>query len=669
MLIGIGIDTGGTYTDAVAYDFEARAVVAKAKARTTREDLSVGIGAALDALPAELVQASRLLSLSTTLATNACVERKGGRAKLVLLGTSRKILEWIDAKNVYGLDAGDVLCLHTHSSFDGTVVDHPDWERVAGEEDAWFADAQALAVAEVNGSRNGGVCEALGQKFLQERYGVPVIMGTELSAGLNVMERGATALLNARLLPVIRDFMAAVEQAARSRGIEARQMIVRSDGSLMNTGTALKHPVTTILSGPAASVLGSKALAELTDCLVVDMGGTTTDVSVVRDGKPAMQAGIRIGGYRTQIRGVFIDTIGLGGDSRIVIRDGQLALENRRVEPLCVAARRWPELREQLEALLLNKDGGTMLLYEGLYLVREPERMEDYLPHEQALVAQLREGPVMLGGGRIDPYGLRCGRLEDEGIIMRCGMTPTDIMHIRGDFDSFDREASRLGARYLLRALRGYQDTEQDLQRLCGDVYDMVCGKLYENLVRILLQNQYPQLGKGLDGQLEMLIREGWEKRKEAPGFFRLGFQAQASLVGIGAPIHVFLPAVAEALGVPCILPEHGEVANAVGAVVSNITAVATAEITPSYDDNSSDLCIVRAKGVCRGFADREEALEFAGDIAGDQALAAARAQGATGEIFCTRRIISHAASSRDDVPVDLGTTVEVTAVSEFTAW
>ena len=171
MLIGIGIDTGGTYTDAVAYDFEARAVVAKAKARTTREDLSVGIGAALDALPAELVQASRLLSLSTTLATNACVERKGGRAKLVLLGTSRKILEWIDAKNVYGLDAGDVLCLHTHSSFDGTVVDHPDWERVAGEEDAWFADAQALAVAEVNGSRNGGVCEALGQKFLQERYG------------------------------------------------------------------------------------------------------------------------------------------------------------------------------------------------------------------------------------------------------------------------------------------------------------------------------------------------------------------------------------------------------------------------------------------------------------------------------------------------------------------
>lgn len=669
MLIGIGIDTGGTYTDAVVYDFESQVVVTKAKVRTTREDLSVGIGMALDALPAELVRLSRLLSISTTLATNACVERKGGRAKLVLLGTSRKILEWIDATNVYGLDSADVLCLHTHSSFDGMVIDHPNWEQVTEKENIWFSDAQALAVAEVNASRNGGVCEALGQRFLQERYGVPVVMGTELSDGLNVMERGATALLNARLLPVIHDFMAAVERAAKNREIEARQMIVRSDGSLMNIQTVLKHPVTTILSGPAASVLGSKALAEMTDCLVVDMGGTTTDVSVVQNGKPEMQEGIHIGSYRTQIRGVFIDTIGLGGDSRIVIRDGHLALENRRVEPLCVAAQRWPELRGQLEALLLNKGGGTMPLYEVLYLVREPKRIEDYLPYEQALVEQLRGGPILLGGGKIDPYGLRCGRLEDEGIIMRCGMTPTDIMHIRGDFNSFDQEVSRLGARYLLRALRGYQDTEQGLQRLCENVYDMVCGKLYENLVRILLQNQYPQLKKGLDKQIQMLIREGWEKRKEVPGLFRLGFHAKVSLVGIGAPIRVFLPVVAESLGIPCILPEHGEVANAVGAVVSNITAVATAEITPCYDDDSSDICIVRAKGMCRGFSDQEAALEFAGETAETQARAAARAQGAVGEIFCTRRVIPHAACSRDEVSVDLGTTVEVTAISELIAW
>ena len=92
MAIGIGIDTGGTYTDAVIYDFDKKEVLAKGKTLTTKENLETGIGNALDMLPYALIKQAEVLSLSTTLATNACVENKGGRAKVVLVGTSDKVL-------------------------------------------------------------------------------------------------------------------------------------------------------------------------------------------------------------------------------------------------------------------------------------------------------------------------------------------------------------------------------------------------------------------------------------------------------------------------------------------------------------------------------------------------------------------------------------------------
>lgn len=93
MHLVLGIDTGGTYTDAVLYDTEAGTVVASGKAQTTRYDLSVGINAVMDTLPPDLLKQIESLSLSTTLATNACVEDKGGRAKLIFIGAERPVVE------------------------------------------------------------------------------------------------------------------------------------------------------------------------------------------------------------------------------------------------------------------------------------------------------------------------------------------------------------------------------------------------------------------------------------------------------------------------------------------------------------------------------------------------------------------------------------------------
>ena len=248
-MYGIGIDTGGTYTDAVVYDFEKNTVLAKGKSLTTKENLEIGIANSLDALPEALVRQARVLSLSTTLATNACVEDKGGRAKLVLLGTTDKVLKWVDAKSKYGLRPEDVFCIDTDGEAASEENPVPGWYSLLEEQDSWLSDAQALAAADVPAMRNGAVNEKFVREKLRERYHVPFVMGSELAIGLNIMERGATALLNARLLPVVAEFLEAVRRVLEKRKLDITEMIVRSDGSLMSEAVAAAYPVQTILSG------------------------------------------------------------------------------------------------------------------------------------------------------------------------------------------------------------------------------------------------------------------------------------------------------------------------------------------------------------------------------------------------------------------------------------
>lgn len=671
MAYGIGIDTGGTYTDAVVFDLDARQVLAKGKSPTTKHDLSLGIGGALDSLPRELLERAELVALSTTLATNACVEGKGGRARLVLMGTTRKTLEWIEADKKYGLNFDDVLCLNTGGTFDGRVVDQPDWAKVIAEHDDFFRDAEALGVAEVNALHNGAVCETGARNALVARYGVPFVRASELVSGLNVMERGATALLNARLLPVVKQFMEAVDKALRARGIDAPRMIVRSDGSLMVDELACTRPVETILSGPAASVLGGRELAECENCLIVDMGGTTTDISIVRDGVPGMTGGIRIGGWRTQIKGVFIDTLGLGGDTRVYMRDAHLELDTRRVEPLCVAAARWPVVKAELERLLESRRVHTLPIHEFLYLVREPDDMSYYAESERELIAQLKDGPAMIGGDRIDMYSLGSERLENEGIVMRCGLTPTDIMHIKGDFDAFDREASELGARYFLRALPQYKDDARSLAGLCDEVYGLVKRRLFENVARVLIEARYPEICRGgLDGQLRALIARRWERRDQADdaAFCALRLDVGAALIGIGAPTHIFLPEVAQALGTRCVISEHSGVANAIGAVVADINARASVEIRADYAFGGLEGYSIHAPGVHESFDEYEQALDAARTVAEQAAVAEARRRGALGELSVDVQVRTHVSHTRDGGEVDLGTAVVALATGRMSA-
>lgn len=666
MAYGIGIDTGGTYTDAVIYDFDTRQVLAKGKSPTTRQNLSLGIGRALDMLPASFFPEVRVVALSTTLATNACVEGKGGRARLLLMGTDTETLKWVKADRKYGFDLGDVLCLNLHGSYDGQVVEHPDWEQVLTEHDAFFKEAQALSVAEVHAMRNQAVLENEAREKLHSAYAVPLVAASDLVSGLNIMERGATALLNARLLPVIDQFMKAICQALENRGLKVQQVIVRSDGSMMTDEAARLRPVETVLSGPAASVMGCQALTEADDALIVDMGGTTTDISLVRRGTPLMTDGIRIGQWRTQIQGVYIDTFGLGGDTRVVIQDGKVCLDTRRVEPLCCAAAKWPQVRTELQKLLSRSRLHTRPLHEFLYQVTEPQNPDRYTAGERKLLALLQDGPLMIGGEQLDVYDLESQRLENEGIIMRCGLTPTDVMHIRGDYAAFDPEASRLGAEYFLRVLSGSEIT---MDMLCDQVYDLVKARLFENIVRVFLENAYPAIYKdGLDEKTKALIAQMWEQRhvRDTQQFFSVLLDVRASLVGIGAPIRLFLPDVAKALHTDCVLPEHGEVANAIGAVVADVKAQVQVEVRTLHVPDALGSFAVHSAENTLYFKVYEEALDAARQMADSMARAQARSRGALGQLQVDVYTDEQKARARDGAEIHLGTLVRAVAIGKL---
>ena len=158
MKLGIGIDTGGTYTDAVVYRFADKAVLASAKALTTKEDLSQGILAALGKLDPSLLRQADIAALSTTLATNACVEGKGSRARLLFIGQDGETMERVGT--AYGItDPRDIYPCPGSGTYDGKVLPHPDWDSILSDAREWLSQAEGLGIVEKYAMNNGAVAE------------------------------------------------------------------------------------------------------------------------------------------------------------------------------------------------------------------------------------------------------------------------------------------------------------------------------------------------------------------------------------------------------------------------------------------------------------------------------------------------------------------------------
>ncbi|MDR2376153.1 MAG: hydantoinase/oxoprolinase family protein [Treponema sp.] len=635
--VGIGIDTGGTYTDAVIYDFAERKILGASKALTTRQDLSVGILEALDKLPPELLKSARIMALSTTLATNACIEGKGGRARLVFLGGDRKVINESGGK--YGLPpAEDMYIQESYTKFSGAIEQEPDWELFNNAVASQFNHLDGAGIVEIYAIKNNAVLEKKAKELFQRIHKIPVVCGHELFSDLNCLQRASGALLNAGLFPVIQEFLLAIKKSMTERDIKAAVVIVRSDGTLMSEEFAALRPVETLLCGPAASIAGGTWLSKAVNCVVIDMGGTTTDMALVKNSVPVKAAeGISVGKWRTFVQGFSIKTFGLGGDSAVHYDETKVFLEDYRVLPLCVAGAMYPSVITGLQNLVDSQTPHDKYLHEHYLLIRDIKDGERYTDREKRFCDALQQGPRILRDAAeaagTDIYNLQVSRLVKEGVVQICGLTPTDIMHIRGDFSAYSVEAARLGAEYTAFNLG------ISVEELCDRVYDEVRRKIYLNVVKILLEHQDKYYMKnGVDREAEWLILQSYESAKRGHRDMPVStaFTTDYTLVGIGAPIRIFLADVAKLLGTQAIVPEHYEVANALGAVVGNIYVSYPVTIHPNYGPGGIENYTVFGFTGNQVFTKPEDAELFAAEEAKAGARAEALKRGAHGEITVT---------------------------------
>lgn len=559
---GLGIDAGGTYTDAVILDFNTGNVMESSKALTTQPDPSEGIDAALGRLDPALLQKVSLVSLATTFATNAIVEDRGAEAGLILVGYDECPAEIDRETRVLMITGG-----HNVSGEEKAVLDVRSLEEGLAD---FLKDLDAVAVAGFFSVRNPDH-EIKVAQVIRDRYDLPVVRGHRLSMRLDAVKRATTAWWNARLIPLISNLIKATQRVLSQNGINAPLMVVRGDGTLMSAQTALDRPVDTLLSGPAASILGAKHLSGLRDALIVDMGGTTTDMASLTKGKVALDPlGAKVGKWKTHVEAARVRTIGLGGDSLISAKvDGLLVVGPRRVVPLCVFAEQHPGVIEILRKILIlpNKiPCGRVNPCTFYFKSRSANDPDDSTAAEYLASGLVNEYlQFRIAGDWFSPR--QNEHAENMGLIIRSSLTPTDIRVAAGHFNLGSREAGRLGLAVFAKHL-GMKEPE-----FMEAVEEVITKKLCLEIINFI---------DGQDnGPLCQLIDRWFKAPFSDDDGVKLNIQVSLTVpvIAAGAPAPLCLPRTFSRLNSQCILPEAYEVSVAVGAIVGMVDRTLTAII------------------------------------------------------------------------------------------
>ena len=323
----LGLDVGGTFTDAVIID--GHRVVATAKRRTTKDNLMNGIGEALDAV-LEGYDTSNIeqVTLSTTVVTNTIVEEKEQVVDLyVVTGPGRNVDDIFPVKPIY---------LQGYTDHRGIVVEHTPADAVRG-------------IANMVQARSGTDLAAVSAKFgvrnpqeelsiteeLKNTYHV-ISNGSLLSGSLNFPRRTISAYFNSAVTPVFTVFKKNVEYALSARNIVAPLHILKADGGSLPIEHMVSRPVETAFTGPAATVLGLSALGVIGNqhTVALDIGGTTTDISLWKHGRPLMtKNGVSIREYPSAVRSFAVTSVGIGGESVVRFKNGNLTVGPERVGP------------------------------------------------------------------------------------------------------------------------------------------------------------------------------------------------------------------------------------------------------------------------------------------------------------------------------------------------
>lgn len=609
-MIGLGIDTGGTYTDSALIDLDTGEILEKAKALTTRDNLTIGIANSIDRLTPSRLAETALVSLSTTLATNSVVEGKGSRVGLITCG--HEVAADVPLDQYVEVAGGHDLL--------GNEKAPLDLEAVRAFILATRDKVDAYAVSGYLSVRNPAH-ENVVKTLVKELTDKPVVCARELSGQLGFNERTITAVLNARLIPVICDLVDAAKRVMADRGISAPLTIVRGDGALMSEEVAIERPVETLLSGPAASTIGAKFLTGLDNAVIADIGGTTTDIAVLRDGRPRVAPdGATVGKWQTRVKAVDMLTAGIGGDSRVVVMDRELYLSPRRAIPLSIGATLFPRLIEKLDEArgyrvmpprsYQRRERLAILQATDFFTVTRTPNGFQLATREQELLDLLREHPCSLyeAGERlkVHPYAFDIDPLEEWNVLTRISLTPTDALHADGSYREYSVDAATRGVR--IEAARMQVGEAELVER----VKEEVVNKITQEIVTKLVYDEIQHVHVPGCEVCRLLLQEVIKNRPH--GDFTVSLAMNKPLVGVGAPAQAFLPQVAERLRTPLVVPEHAEVANAIGAVTGNIfeTVEIIIQPQPGFGFVENPPCFMYALDERREFSQLDAALDYA---------------------------------------------------------
>jgi N-methylhydantoinase A len=473
----LGIDVGGTHTDAVLIDGDR--ILEKAKVATNASDLIESLLKAAEALHVgEYVDRIKRVVLSTTISTNAIVQKKIDRVGIILSSGPGMAPQDLLGDRRAHIVSGSV----NHRGIEVDPIRQEEIDRVGAE--LRDQGIRHLAVVGKFSTRNPGHELAI-QKILGDGFR-HVSLGHRMSGHLGFPRRMWTTYLNAAICDIYRSFEGAVRGLWGDVGRDIPIHILKADGGTCSLEKSVDYPVQTILSGPAASIMGVLSLSDCrTDAVALDIGGTTTDIAVLAGGVPILEPlGVQIGGLKTLIRGLRTHSIGVGGDS------------------------------------VVRFEKGTLTIGPG------------------------RDGPAAAFGGS--------------------GPTPTDAMAELGLISSGDRARAS-------RSLQGLaRDMRLTVKETAEYIYDQACSEIAAT-VRGMIEE--------INREPVYTIHDMLEGRRIEPSV----------LYVVGGPAAPMAKRLSELLGLPAHIPQHAEVANAVGAALARTTA----EITVLADTEMEVMTVV----------------------------------------------------------------------------
>lgn len=625
----VGIDTGGTYTDAVLMDYQSRRVIVSHKTLTTHDDLSRSIIKALKALDIQDKSRVRQVGISSTLATNAIAQGRTGKVALLLIGYDQdfiqdyKLEKKLPTKNIVYLSGG-----HTPQGVEQEPLDCAGlekWVKQHGNQ------VDALAVSSYFSPLNPSH-EEKAFDIIQGISSLPVVLGHQLSTKIDSIKRAATACLNASLVAVMQEFIRAVKFSISEEGINAPLMIVKGDGSLMPCDVAVQKPVETILSGPAASAIGGRFLSGRNNGVIFDVGGTTTDIALMENGNMNIsETGTKVGNVATAVKAVNFRTVCLGCDSCIAFGKGNIVTVGpERVIPLSSLAWHHPAVAEEMQALKQKpalRRRATDLEYwvmSGTDLAEQHHELDDV---QKKLISLLARGPrcltdLLAAMERHHPLQLNADTLIEQGHIERAALTPTDFLHAAGEIHLWDAEAAEIAV------ARAGEMNNRNPDTFAGEILDQVVRTMAREVIVFLACHNSK-------GSLPDTISDDWgeflfeQALMEPNPLIPVTISSRLPIIGIGGPAGYFAAKVAKRLNTELILPPNAEVANAAGAVAGAIAMETEALIFIKEQDEKVQFVLQIEDVAPKFFDEKEDAVAHAMPIIREQAVSKALDAGA----------------------------------------